>query len=89
MEAHGIAHLIVVGCKSEVCVDATCRRATNLGYNVTLVSDAHSTTDNVILTAPQTIAYHNHILQMVWSDEHGEVVGVTVKPMRDVVAGMS
>ena len=35
MEACGIAHLIVVGCKSEVCVDATCRRATNLGYNVT------------------------------------------------------
>lgn len=89
MEARGIAHLIVTGCKSEVCVDATCRRATNLGYNVTLVSDAHSTTDNPVLTAQQTIAYHNHILQMVWSDEHGEVVGVTVKPTSDIVAGMA
>ncbi len=89
LEARGIAHLIVVGCKSEVCIDATCRRATNLGYHVTLVSDAHSTTDNAVLTAPQTIAYHNHILQMVWSDEHGEVVEVTVKPTRDIAASKS
>jgi nicotinamidase-related amidase len=88
MEARGIGHLIVVGCKSEVCVDATCRRATNLGYNVTLVSDAHSTTDNVVLTAQQTIAYHNHILQMVWSDEHGEVVGVMVKPTSETIMTM-
>jgi nicotinamidase-related amidase len=86
MEARGIAQLIVVGCKSEVCVDATCRRATSLGYHVTLVSDAHSTTDNAVLTAPQTIAYHNHILEMVWSDEHGEVVGVTAKPTYDIFA---
>jgi nicotinamidase-related amidase len=89
MEARGLKHLIVAGCKSEVCVDATCRRATNLGYNVTLVSDAHSTTDNVVLTAQQTIAYHNHILQMVWSDEHGEVVGVTVRPTSETIVAMS
>jgi nicotinamidase-related amidase len=89
IEARGIRHLIVVGCKSEVCVDATCRRATNLGYNVTLVSDAHSTTDNAVLTAQQTIAYHNHILQMVWSDEHGEVVEVTVEPTSETIVAMS
>ena len=52
MEVRGIAQLLIVGCKSEVCVDATCRRATNLGYHVTLVSDAYSTTDNAVLTAP-------------------------------------
>jgi nicotinamidase-related amidase len=53
MEARGITHLIFVGCKSEVGVDATCRRAVTLGYDVTLVSDAHSTTDNAVLTASQ------------------------------------
>jgi nicotinamidase-related amidase len=89
LETHGIGHLIVVGCKSEVCVDATCRRATDLGYQVTLVSDAHSTTDNAVLTAPQSIAYHNYILQMVWSDAHGRVVGVTVKPTRDIFVSRS
>src|SRR5215469_5342788 len=65
MEARSITHLIVVGCKSEVCVDTTSRRAVNLGYNVTLVSDGHSTTDNPVLTAQQTIAYHNHLQNMV------------------------
>ncbi len=89
MKVCGITHLIIAGCKSEICVDATCRRATNLGYNVTLVSDAHSTTNNAVLTAQQIIAYHNHILQMVWSDEHGEVVGVTVKPTSELVGDMS
>src|SRR5947209_13875479 len=88
LTARGIRHLVIAGCKTEYCVDATCRRATNLGYNVTLVKDAHSTTDNAILSAQQIIAYHNHILQMVWSDEHGEVVGVTVKPTSDIAAEM-
>ncbi len=84
LEMRNLSHLIVVGCKSEVCIDATCRKAIDLGYQVTLVSDAHSTTDNSILTAPQIIAYHNYILQMVWSDEHGKVVEVSVKPTSDV-----
>jgi nicotinamidase-related amidase len=53
---------------TEYCVDATCRRATDLGYNVTLVKDAHSTTDNSILTAEQIIAYNNHLLESVWSE---------------------
>ncbi|HBE27174.1 MAG TPA: cysteine hydrolase [Ktedonobacter sp.] len=77
--ARDIKHLVVSGCKTEYCIDATCRRATNLGYNVTLVGDAHSTTDNEILAAEQIIAYHNHLLESVWSDEHGEAVGVYVK----------
>lgn len=89
MKARGIAQLMVVGCKSEVCIDATCRRAVNLGFNITLASDAHSTTDNVVLTAQQTNAYHNHILQMVWSDEHGAVVSVTVQPTSEVIASLA
>ena len=85
LEARGLTHLIIAGCKTEVCIDATCRKAIAMGYKVTLASDAHSTTDNAILTAPQIIAYHNHILQMIWSDEHSEVVSVTVEPSRDIV----
>lgn len=89
LDARGLKHLIVVGCKSEVCVDATCRKAIDLGYDVTLASDAHSTTDNAVLRAPQIIAYHNYILQMVWSDAHGKVVEVSVKPTSDIVMNNS
>lgn len=89
LQVRGLDHLIIVGCKSEVCIDATCRKATDLGYHVTLVSDAHSTTDNEVLTAPQIIAYHNYILPMVWSDEHGKVVTVSVKPTSEIDMGSS
>ncbi len=84
LTARDIKRLVVSGCKTEHCVDATCRRATTLGYNVTLVGDAHSTTDNEILAAEQIIAYHNYLLESVWSDEQGEAVGVYVKRTGEV-----
>lgn len=59
LQSMGINHLVITGCKTEFCVDTTCRRATTLQYDVTLVSDAHSTTDNKVLTAEQIIAHHN------------------------------
>ncbi len=84
-----IRHLIIVGCKSEVCIDATCRKSVEHGYQITLVSDAHSTTDNPVLRAERTIAYHNYILPMVWSDEQGEVVGVTLTTSHEVVDSLA
>ncbi|CEG28325.1 isochorismatase family protein [Bacillus sp. B-jedd] len=54
-----ISHLVAIGCKTEFCVDTTCRRATTLGYDVTLVADGHSTTDNNVLKAKEIIAHHN------------------------------
>ena len=56
LEARGIRHLIVAGCMTEYCVDTTSRRAISLGYDVTLVSDAHTTIDNKLLSAAQIIA---------------------------------
>ncbi len=45
LESRGIKHLVVVGGQTEYCVETTCRRATTLGYNVTLVGNAHTTED--------------------------------------------
>ncbi len=59
LKSKEITKLVVGGCKTEYCVDTTCRKATTLGYNVILVGDAHSTTDNKVLTAEQIIAHHN------------------------------
>jgi nicotinamidase-related amidase len=63
----GITHLIICGLQSEYCVDATVRRALTLDYHVTLVSDAHSTLDNGILTAEQITAHHNVIFKTMSS----------------------
>ncbi|WP_231689625.1 isochorismatase family protein [Bacillus sp. FJAT-27245] len=54
-----IRHLVIMGCKTEYGVDTTCRSATTLGYDVTLVEDGHSTTANKVLGAKEIIAHHN------------------------------
>jgi nicotinamidase-related amidase len=62
LEARGIKRLIVAGIQTEYCVDTTCRRAFSLGYDVTLVQDAHSTWDTEHLFASQIVAHHNQVL---------------------------
>ena len=70
LRGRGVRELIVVGFRTEYCVDTTCRRATTLGYDVTLVSDAHSTTDNEAISAAQIIAHHNATLDDFGNDRH-------------------
>jgi len=65
LEARQIHRLIIVGMQTEMCIDATCRRAHELGYDVTLVKDAHSTFDGAGLAASQIIAQCNDALRAV------------------------
>jgi nicotinamidase-related amidase len=80
LDARGIKHLVVVGCRTQYCVDTTCRRATTLGYGVTLVKDAHTSVGEV-LTAPQIIAHHNATLDEFGNDKHM----ITAKEAREVI----
>ena len=81
LEKRGIDHLIVAGAMTEYCVDTTCRRATSLGYDVTLAGDAHLTRDNEVLTAANIIAHHNLVLNDFGAGEHV----VRVKPTDEIV----
>lgn len=82
LEARGIKHLVVVGGQTEYCVDTTVRRATTVGYDVTLVGDAHTTEDydEAVLTAAQRIDYHNEILDGFRTDARI----IRVKPTDEV-----
>ncbi len=62
LESLGIKHLIVAGMQSELCIDATCRKAVELSYQVTLVGDAHSTFDSGSASAEQVITQTNREL---------------------------
>ena len=75
-----IEHLIVAGAMTEYCVDTTCRRAISLGYDVTLVADAHLTRDTAVLTAAQVIAHHNLVLDGFSAGTHS----IKVKPTAQV-----
>jgi len=76
-----IKHLIIAGGMTEYCVDTTCRRATSLGYDVTLARDAHLTRDNGVLTAANIIAHHNFVLDDFGAGDHV----IKVKPADQIV----
>lgn len=80
LHARGIECLIITGCMTEYCVDTTSRRAVTMGYDLTLVSDAHTTVDNKRVTAAQIIAHHNAVLNGFDAGSHV----ITVKPAEAV-----
>jgi nicotinamidase-related amidase len=57
------SHLIIAGAKSDMCIRGTMQRAVAEGYDVTLVSDAHTTDDKeyqgVRITGEQLVAHTN------------------------------
>ena len=73
LRSGGIDRLIVCGMQTEYCVDTAVRGASERGYHVTLVADAHTTGDTPVLKARDVVAHHNHVLR-----EFAEVVPETV-----------
>ena len=82
LEARGVRHIVVTGMMTEACVDTTSRAALSLGYDVTLVEDAH-TTWNGRLPAAQIIEHHNATLADLVHPDHR----IKVKPAEAVNFG--
>lgn len=63
LAASGVQHLVVVGAQSDYCIRTTTQAAAVRGFDVTLVSDAHTTTDaeydGVVITGEQIVAHTN------------------------------
>ncbi len=79
LQSHGVQQVVVCGLQSEFCVDSTVRGALAQGLAVTLLSDAHSTVANGVLSAAQIIAHHNATLPNLG----GYGVGVTLARAAD------
>lgn len=45
LDASGIEEVVVIGAMSHMCIEATCRAASDLGYKVTVLEDACATMD--------------------------------------------
>ncbi|MBN3132948.1 isochorismatase family protein [Pectobacterium brasiliense] len=65
----GVTVLIVGGFLTQYCVDLSVRRA--LGFDVTLISDGHSTCDESGLSYEKIVLHHNNILTVLKFNEHG------------------
>ncbi|MGC1329274.1 cysteine hydrolase family protein [Pseudomonas sp.] len=57
-----VEDLVIVGLKTQYCVDSACRAAAQLGFKPVLVADGHSCMDTELLAAEVIIAHHNHTL---------------------------
>ena len=62
-----VSRLIITGCATDYCVDATVRSALARRYETVAPPDGHTTADRNHLPATKIIAHHNAI----WSDYIG------------------
>ncbi|MBP7338259.1 cysteine hydrolase family protein [Niveispirillum sp.] len=58
----GIRHVVIGGCMTPFCIDTSVRSAIAHGFDVTLLSDGHTTCDMGGLTFEQIIDHHNTVL---------------------------
>jgi len=84
----GVGRLVVVGAQTDECIRSTLHGAFVRGYDTTLVSDAHTTSDLTEWGAPppdQVIAHTN----LYWSDQRapGRTAGTVVTEDIDFGAG--
>ena len=56
-----IRHLAFCGCATDFCVDTSLRAALSHGFGITILADAHSTSDRADIPAAAIIAYHNNL----------------------------
>ncbi|WP_210526297.1 isochorismatase family protein [Rubellimicrobium arenae] len=68
LRACGVDRVVVCGLQTDFCVDATCRAALRLGYDVVLAADAHSTFDRDTTSAAQVIEDQNRRLPLIAID---------------------
>ncbi|MHC8372621.1 cysteine hydrolase family protein [Pseudomonas sp. MDT1-85] len=74
------ARLIICGLQTDYCINATVREAHQLGYDIVLVADAHSTIDNGMMSAEDIIAEHNKDLAHLT----GSVARIDVMPASEI-----
>ena len=83
LQARAVTRVVLVGAQTEFCVDATARRALSLGYDVDLVADGHTTSENDVLSRVQIVAHHNATLGNLAVD------GVTIRVLPSVAIDFS
>lgn len=58
-----VDRLLICGCATDFCVDTTLRSAAGQGFDVTLLTDAHTTADRPHLGADKIIEHHHWMWQ--------------------------
>lgn len=71
----GATRLIFTGCATEFCVDTSIRSAASLDYDLTVISDGHTTGERPHLDAESIIRHHNWVWEnLILPERQVEVV---------------
>ena len=62
LHAANVNELVIVGMKTQFCIDTTCRVAVEQGFSVVLPEDAHTCMDTPELKAGAIVEHHNATL---------------------------
>jgi nicotinamidase-related amidase len=64
LQSKDINELVITGCATDFCIDATVKSAFTKDYNITAIKDGHTTADRQDITADKLINHYNWI----WSN---------------------
>jgi len=59
----GVNHVFITGCATDFCVESTVQSALAKDYNITIVSDGHTTADRPHIKAEKVIEHYNWVWQ--------------------------
>jgi nicotinamidase-related amidase len=76
LKNHGITELVITGCATDFCVDATIHTALSKDYNIVVIKDGHTTADRPHLEAEKVIQHHNWLWENMIQTE-GTITIVT------------
>jgi nicotinamidase-related amidase len=79
----GVGELYITGCATEFCVESSIQSALVKDYDITVVSDGHTTADRPHLDAEKIIVHYN----WVWQDMVPTKGRIEVKPFDEIVVG--
>jgi len=78
---YGIERLYITGCATDYCVDTTVKSALSKDYNITVVSDCHTTANRPSCSAKTLIDFYNWL----WADLTQTKYKIKVIPAADIL----
>jgi nicotinamidase-related amidase len=77
LQSKDISELVITGCATDFCVDATIKSAFTKDYHVTVIKDGHTTADREDIAADKLINHYNWIWNNMLPVEGGSLAVVT------------
>tara|TARA_R110002153_G_scaffold179810_1_gene333219 strand:- start:49 stop:594 length:546 start_codon:yes stop_codon:yes gene_type:complete len=79
-----VTELVITGCATDFCVESTIQSATIKDFNITVISDGHTTGERPNLTSKQVIDHYN----WVWQNMIPTKGKITVLSFKDFIKAL-